>query len=81
MNKNCTEMSEPRKRYRPKRDRRDPTTRVADYVSSLKLNNPKLTPRDIADLLEISPFHPPSTVSWSANVVAKLLTRAAREQQ
>ncbi len=66
-------MNEPRKRYRPKRDKRDTATRLADYVSSLKTNNPKLTPREIANLLEISPFYPPEAVRWSANVVTKLL--------
>lgn len=55
-------MNEPRKRYRPKIDKRDTATRLADYVSSLKLNNPKLTPREIANPLEISPFHPPTLV-------------------
>ncbi|MDR6635480.1 hypothetical protein J2X72_004294 [Phyllobacterium sp. 1468] len=49
-------MNEPRKRYRPKRDKRDNATRLTDYVSSLRTNNPKLTPREIANLLEILPF-------------------------
>ena len=70
-------MNEPRKRYRPKRDKRDTATRLADYVSSLKSNNPNLTPREIANLLEISPFHPPEAVRWSAGAVTRLLSHRA----